>query len=157
VRLPTYLLALAFSVLECKSRVPSETVDATTPVVTSLPPTGRLVGTTCELPLALACDKARGCPSYPEALAEIHALATNPREWGRAEAGTCGDGHYTLTSVWYMTVRSYFDRGGTMIGAQHTVDNLNQYCEGKAGTATFGVIPTCKPRPTDVVLDGGPR
>jgi hypothetical protein len=116
---------------------------------------GRLVGTTCELPLGVLCDTPGTCFAYPQALADVRSLKTNPKEWGSAETGTCGDGHYVKKSVWYMTERTYFDSGDKMIAAERSVDNLSQYCEGKAGHAVFGVVPACTLTPTEIVRDGG--
>lgn len=105
----------------------------------------------------MACE-GKPCPSYDAALAELRQLRTNPKEWGRATAGSCTGGRRFLAkSVWYMHVISYFDAKGTMIGAEQGVDNLGQFCDGRAGHAAFGVVPEkCSfDAPTEVVLDGG--
>lgn len=53
-----------------------------------------------------------------------------------------------------MHEQEYFD-GEKMIGAEVSVDNLGQFCDGKSGYARYGNVPTCTPTPTEVILDGG--
>ena len=48
----------------------------------------------------------------------------------------------------------YFD-GEKLIGAEVSVDNLNQFCDGRSGLARYGNVPACTFTPTEIILDGG--
>jgi hypothetical protein len=109
-------------------------------------------GMACELPLASHCDKGK-CRSYAETLAVLHdPQSPYTAPFGHIEAGECNAGHYTQSTVWYMHVTEYFDAAGTMIGAQETTDAA-QFCDGRSFSASFGTVPSCARRRTELIVD----
>ena len=106
----------------------------------------------CALPLSVYCaDKP--CEPYSAAIVTARALVSRNEIWGTAEIGTCGSLELVHRGAWYMHEYEYYD-GEKMVGAEVSVDNLGQFCDGKSGFARYGNVPTCKATPTEIILDG---
>lgn len=108
----------------------------------------------CEMPLSVYCaDKL--CQPYSTAAGTARALRPRAEIWSTAEIGTCGSLKAIHRGAWYMHELEYFD-GEKLVGAEESVDNLSQFCDGKSGHARYGNVPTsCTFTPTEIILDGG--
>jgi hypothetical protein len=107
----------------------------------------------CELPLSVYCaDKT--CEPYSAAAVTARALVSRTGIWATAELGTCGSFKVIHRGAWYMHEIEFFD-GEKLVGAEVSVDNLNQFCDGRSGHARYGNAPACTFAATEIILDGG--
>ena len=112
------------------------------PSTTVLPGVG-----SCRVTLTAYCG-ARGCPSYATAVENLRRGCA-AGEVRRGLAGHCpGVFYYTSNSGDFVSIVSYFDGDGKMIGAR-TATDFAQYCNGTSFTLEGGEIPTC-PRPLEL-------
>jgi hypothetical protein len=107
----------------------------------------------CELPLSSYCADSP-CEAFSKATVTARALASPRGIWGTVEIGTCGSFRFVHRGVWYMREIEFFD-GEKLVGAEVSVDNLNQFCDGKTGQAHYGNVPACTFTTTEIILDGG--
>ncbi len=107
----------------------------------------------CELPLSVYCaDKP--CEAYSAAVVTARGLVSRTEMWSTAEIETCGTMKVVHRGAWYISELEYFD-GEKLVGAEVSVDNLAQFCDGKSGHARYGNVPVCTFTPTEIILDGG--
>jgi hypothetical protein len=107
----------------------------------------------CELPLSSYCAE-EPCEAFSKAAVTARALVSRTGIWGTVEIGTCGSFEVIERGAWYMHDSQIFD-GEKLVGAEVSVDNLSQFCDGKSGHARYGTVPVCTFTPTEIILDGG--
>lgn len=109
----------------------------------------------CELPISVYCTD-NACDSHSYAAATARALVARTGSWQSVDLGTCGRLAFIHRAAWYMDQHEYFD-GERLVGAEVSVDNLVQFCNGKSGHARYGEVPTCTATTTEIILDGNHR